>query len=363
MKAKGYVWVITSTDSVYSFYKKSRKGSFLAEMLKTFKGVLVSDFYTAYDVVNVPQQRCLIHLMRDMNDDLLKNSFDDELKSVEEKFAFLLRTIVNTIDRHGLKTKYLNKYRKDADRFCDWVVRQNFSSEVAKGYARRIIKYRHMLFTFLSYDGVPWNNNNAEHAIKSFAKYRRFADGVVTENTVKDYLVLLSVCLSCEYRGIEFLGALLGNSRHGRGIEHSHFAPFRLERRSSRRGAGLVNSDQLVLRPKDGCEKFRPIVLNKALPAILHNIARSVGRVRFRTALGADLWPAKLDLAELEAALTMVTQKLRQAMQRRRTIIVTARNVRFDKPESETGLIGRYVLVSMSDGGHVAAPSSLSDWG
>ena len=215
-----------------------------------------------------------------------------------------------------------------------------------------------MLFTFLSYDGVPWNNNNAEHAIKSFAKYRRFADGVVTENTVKDYLVLLSVCLSCEYRGIEFLGALLGSSRHGRGIEHSHFAPFRLERRSFRRGAGLVNSGQLVLRPKDGCEKFRPIVLNKALPAILHNIARSVGRVRFRTALGADLWPAKLDLAELEAALTMVTQKLRQAMQRRRTIIVTARNVRFDKPESETGLIGRYVLVSMSDGGHVAAPSS-----
>jgi hypothetical protein len=206
MKDKGYVWVMTSTDSVYFFYKKSREGSFLAEMLKTFKGVLVSDFYTAYDVVNVPQQRCLIHLMRDMNDDLLKNSFDDELKSVAEKFAFLLRTIVNTIDRHGLKTKYLNKYRKDADRFCDWVVRQNFSSEVAKGYASRIIKYRHMLFTFLSYDGVPWNNNNAEHAIKSFAKYRRFADGVVTENTVKDYLVLLSVCLSCEYRGIEFLG-------------------------------------------------------------------------------------------------------------------------------------------------------------
>ena len=74
MKDKGYVWVMTSTDSVYFFYKKSREGSFLAEMLKTFKGVLVSDFYTAYDVANVPQQRCLIHLMRDMNDDLLKNS-------------------------------------------------------------------------------------------------------------------------------------------------------------------------------------------------------------------------------------------------------------------------------------------------
>ena len=54
----------------------------------------------------------------------------------------------------------------------------------------------------------------------------------------------------------------------------------------------------------------------------------------------------------------MVTQKLRQAMQRRQTINITARNIRFDKPESETGLIGRYVLVCMSDGGHAAAPSS-----
>ncbi len=29
------------------------------------------------------------------------------------------------------------------------------------------------LFTFLDYDGVPWNNNNAEHAIKHFAIFRR----------------------------------------------------------------------------------------------------------------------------------------------------------------------------------------------
>ena len=29
------------------------------------------------------------------------------------------------------------------------------------------------LFTFLDYDGVPWNNNNAEHAIKGL---QGFAD-------------------------------------------------------------------------------------------------------------------------------------------------------------------------------------------
>ena len=47
--------------------------------------------------------------------------------------------------------------------------------------------------TFLNFDGVPWNNNNAEHAIKRFAKYRRNADGCYTERSLKEYLVLASV--------------------------------------------------------------------------------------------------------------------------------------------------------------------------
>jgi hypothetical protein len=42
---------------------------------------------------------------------------------------------------------------------------------------------------------VPWNNNNAEHAVTSFALYRDVADGTFTEDGLKDYLVLLSICL------------------------------------------------------------------------------------------------------------------------------------------------------------------------
>jgi hypothetical protein len=42
-------------------------------------------------------------------------------------------------------------------------------------------KYSRELFTFLDYDGIPWNNNNAEHAIKYFAKYRRPVNPCVSE--------------------------------------------------------------------------------------------------------------------------------------------------------------------------------------
>jgi Transposase IS66 family len=48
-KQKGYVWVVATMDKVYYFYKSSREGTFLQEMLAKFSGVLISDFYTAYD--------------------------------------------------------------------------------------------------------------------------------------------------------------------------------------------------------------------------------------------------------------------------------------------------------------------------
>ena len=37
---------------------------FLKELLAGYSGVLVSDFYNAYDGINCPQQKCLLHLLR-----------------------------------------------------------------------------------------------------------------------------------------------------------------------------------------------------------------------------------------------------------------------------------------------------------
>ena len=144
---------------------------------------------------------------------LLKHPFDDQLKSIATKFSFLLKGIVDAIDRYGLKTRHLNKYIMPATKFCDWVMNEEFTSEAARNYARRITKYRDHLFMFLRHDGVPWNNNNVEHAIKSFAKFRRTSNGVVTEDTISEYLVILSVCSTCEYRGIDFLKVLLGRTK------------------------------------------------------------------------------------------------------------------------------------------------------
>jgi predicted RecB family nuclease len=72
---EAFVWVFTNMEEVAYLYTETREGDFLQELLRDFKGVLVSDFYAAYDVINCSQQKCLIHLMRDLNNDLLKYPF------------------------------------------------------------------------------------------------------------------------------------------------------------------------------------------------------------------------------------------------------------------------------------------------
>jgi hypothetical protein len=82
------------------------------------------------------------------------------------------------------------------------------TSEVVRKITDRLQKNRNKLFTFLDFDGIPWNNNNAEHAIKAFASLRRMIEGKSTEKGLRDFLILLSICETCKYKGVDFLDFL-----------------------------------------------------------------------------------------------------------------------------------------------------------
>jgi predicted RecB family nuclease len=210
---KGYVWVLAAAEEVVYLYRPTREGDFLPKLLKDFRGVLVSDFYAAYDALPCPQQKCLIHLLRDMNQELLNNLFDAELQSITAPFGTLLRATVEEVDRHGLKTRYLRRHNRAAVRFFDDLAARSFRSEVAEALRARLLKYRDKLFTFLHHDGVAWNNNTAENAIKRFAYYREGTVGLLREAGLTDYLVLLSIYQTCRYRGVSFLKFLLSLQR------------------------------------------------------------------------------------------------------------------------------------------------------
>jgi Transposase IS66 family len=201
-------------EEVAYFYSPTREGGTIQAMLKNFSGVLVSDFYAAYDSIDCPQQKCLIHLIRDLNEELLKHPFDEGLKRLVADFAGLVRPMVETVDRRGLKKHFLGKHRISVQRFYKNLAGRFDTSEVSRRIVERLQKNRNKLFTFLEFDGIPWNNNNAEHAIKAFALLRRVIEGKTTEKGLREFLILLSICETCKYKGVDFLEFLRSGSKN-----------------------------------------------------------------------------------------------------------------------------------------------------
>ncbi len=148
-----YVWVFTSMEDVIYIWSETREGHVATEFLKDFNGVLVSDFYSVYDSVNCPQQRCLIHLIRDLNEDIHQEPFNMEMKEIVQEFAIILKPIIETIDRFGLKTRFLRKHKLAVTRFYDALLNRKYNTKLAKtvsGNGLKEIEIR--LFTFLDYE-------------------------------------------------------------------------------------------------------------------------------------------------------------------------------------------------------------------
>ena len=97
--------------------------------------------------------------------------------------------------------------------FFDTLADRIYESDASQALQERILRNRERLFTFLQHDGVSWNNNLAEDAIKRISNYREDVGRNVKEGGLTEHLVLLSVYQTCRVRDISFLKFLLSRER------------------------------------------------------------------------------------------------------------------------------------------------------
>jgi hypothetical protein len=228
-----YVWVFTDGQHVVFRLTETREADIVREVLAGYKGVLVSDFYPGYDGVPCRQQKCLVHLIRDINDDLWKAPFDKELEAFALEVQSLLVPILETVDRYGLKARHLRKYLKEVDRFYDkHITGREYTSEPVRTYQKRFERYRGSLFTFLTQDGIPWENNMAERAIRQLAVQRKISRSFF-KRVARQYLLLLAISQTCRFQGKSFLRFLLSKEtdvdsfRRTRPVRYSYAVPRR----------------------------------------------------------------------------------------------------------------------------------------
>lgn len=205
----GYIWSFSTPNVKYFHYDHSRGSRVVKEVLREeFEGVLVTDFYAAYNVYEGVKQRCWVHLLRDLKELACKHAGD---KSVQRW--------VKTVKRVYYRAK------KVADSNCSqrqrvrW--RQVFEQqllELARPYlsdtgapqrvlSKRIDGFLGELFTFVDTPGVPSENNAAERAVRPAVIARKISGGTRSPKGSTTKMRLMSLFHTWTLRDIDPIDA------------------------------------------------------------------------------------------------------------------------------------------------------------
>ena len=159
-----YLWLVATPTARY-FEIGRRTNEQIDGMLGSeFGGVLVSDFYAAYDHFPGLKQRCWAHLLREVADLTAQYPDDQELVI----WATRVRRIYShSRDRPGVDTKARRATRKRLETRLVRVCQPYLDTQSPQRLlCQRIVKHLHELFTFVVNPAVPPTNNEAERDLR-----------------------------------------------------------------------------------------------------------------------------------------------------------------------------------------------------
>jgi transposase len=205
----GYLWTLTNDHHTLYHVDKSRSGKVIAELLgEAFGGTLVSDFYAAYDQFDCPQQKCLVHLLRELRDvvtqqpKLAEHAFFRDCKRVVQA-ALRLKKL-----RGKLKSAEYQKRVKGLETRIANLGQKTWNQAEADRLAARLRKYGSRLTAFLHDPKVDGTNNTAERALRPPVVMRKITGGNRSEEGARAWAILASVMRTAQQQGRDVLATI-----------------------------------------------------------------------------------------------------------------------------------------------------------
>ena len=217
----GSLWSFSTPRLRYFVHGNRSKAMVDAVLGPDFAGVLVTDFYAAYDHYPGPHQRCWVHLLRDIHELRRKHPADAGLSRWGRFVHRLYRAAVrqpgpaatlSPAQQEAWRRERQQAYEQVLARHCQPYVGQPVPQRVLCG---RIVKYLPELFTFLADPRVPADNNAAERSIRPVVVRRKISGGTRTAAGTLCRTVLWTLTDTWQLQGKPVLDAwiaLLRNS-------------------------------------------------------------------------------------------------------------------------------------------------------
>jgi hypothetical protein len=206
--ATWWLWCFANRRSCYYLLDPSRGSPALEKFFaEAFDGVLITDFWPAYNAFATERQCCLVHLLRELEKVDQQNP-SDEWKAFARQLRRLVRDGIRLRKRVDFTPeKYASRIRR-IDRRLVALAEAAYADADAARLAGRLRKRLDQLFTFLDYPDVTFDNNLAERMIRPAVILRKISQCNRSEKGAAVQAVLMSVYRTLKLRGHDPLATI-----------------------------------------------------------------------------------------------------------------------------------------------------------
>lgn len=198
--SNGYVWTFSTPTERY-FLRRGRDKGVVDEVLdESFGGVLVSDFYAAYNHYPGLKQRCWAHLLRDIHDLKVLYPEDPGLAQWSQTVYQLYTRAKSLAPQAGQGPRAQLALEKKLLALCRPFL--NDPLAVQGKLCRRIERFIKELFVFVADPAVPSENNGAERSLRHLVTSRKISGGTRSEKGTSSKMTLASLFGSWRARGL-----------------------------------------------------------------------------------------------------------------------------------------------------------------
>lgn len=217
----GYVWVFSTPGEEgvrCYFYERSRGQQVVETFLgEEFRGVLGSDFLSAYNVYRGPHQRCWVHLLRDLHElkeahpeDEAVLTWAQQLRGLYDRAQeFVQAEPGSQSEREALYVALVS----EVERLGLLYAREKHP---CRALAKRILRHQDELFQFVLVAGVVADNNLAERSLRPLVVVRKISGGTRSPKGTRTRMILASIFATLKARGLnpftECLALIRANS-------------------------------------------------------------------------------------------------------------------------------------------------------
>ena len=199
-----WLWCFANDQNCYYLVDRNRGSPALLKFFtEAFDGVLITDFWAPYEsVAAADRQYCLVHLLRELEAVDQRNQAEDWIAFATELRGLLRRAIALRKRKDFTPSRY-RKAAADLNIELEEMAGGDYTDSDARRLAKRLVRYRDYLLTFLDYDHVAFENNFAERQIRPAVILRKNSQSNRSEQGAAVQAVLMSVYRTLRLRGHE----------------------------------------------------------------------------------------------------------------------------------------------------------------